>query len=625
MASMPMDQKQSSRSGGKPPVSAHPAFPAVVALWFAALLGLGSLILPVQLIERLVTATGIASLIPAAAPPLGFTARAAIALVATILGALIGVVAARRVAAIKASDDLDDDLLEDASEPRFARQPFNAEMDLEEDGIEPDAEDFDEIDEEPAPALTKRRRALAMEEEEGPSEFLVAAPLPGAAEETDYIDLDQPLDLDAESAVEEEDEATLENQSGRQEFVAAPAPISHEEAPVDEPEAVESEQMPEPLPFSPPSMMRQFDNSDAEGDSRPFDAPADQSDAAGDASEEDSGETESPEDTMPDKQIFNAAAPAVPVAFDEQTSESSAPVQQAETGEPVEPEADGGGLVQLVQKLGDTLEKHREWSAQRAAETPAPVPAPAPFAAPQEAAEESAPAPVPQVFEAAPPEDAAEAMAAYFNKPAESDPEHPSVPRPAPGEAYAPLSASMRLSDDVEDDEEEDADDLSEIAASFSLPLKQQSATPAPAPAPQTATPTPRPSFDIPPPSPSAPAEVAEFDEAEEPAGESVVEDEPGTQPAGYSRDAAYGSLSSINNPFKQNATDFVRIEEAEPAAEAPRPAVVFPHQEARQPKPQALAEASAAPAPQPRKSASNDDNERALREALMNLQRMSK
>jgi len=30
--------------GGKAPVSLHPAFPAVVALWFAALLGLGTLL-----------------------------------------------------------------------------------------------------------------------------------------------------------------------------------------------------------------------------------------------------------------------------------------------------------------------------------------------------------------------------------------------------------------------------------------------------------------------------------------------------------------------------------------------------------------------------------------------------
>ena len=68
MASIPMDQSGNRRSGGKNadrlPVSAHPAFPAIVALWFAALLGLGNLILPVQLIESMLTTTGIASAIP---------------------------------------------------------------------------------------------------------------------------------------------------------------------------------------------------------------------------------------------------------------------------------------------------------------------------------------------------------------------------------------------------------------------------------------------------------------------------------------------------------------------------------------------------------------------------------
>ena len=50
------------------PISAHPAFPAIVALWFAALLGLGSLVLPVAVIERLVMLTHISSIIPAAEP-----------------------------------------------------------------------------------------------------------------------------------------------------------------------------------------------------------------------------------------------------------------------------------------------------------------------------------------------------------------------------------------------------------------------------------------------------------------------------------------------------------------------------------------------------------------------------
>jgi len=91
-------------SGAKAPVSAHPAFPAIVALWFATLLGLGSLVLPVALIERLVAVTGVASLVPSAAPPLGFTARVSIALGGAIAGALIGLALAHRVARTHSRD-----------------------------------------------------------------------------------------------------------------------------------------------------------------------------------------------------------------------------------------------------------------------------------------------------------------------------------------------------------------------------------------------------------------------------------------------------------------------------------------------------------------------------------------
>ena len=42
-----------SSSQVKAPISAHPLFPAIVALWFAALLGVGSLVLPVVLFEKL--------------------------------------------------------------------------------------------------------------------------------------------------------------------------------------------------------------------------------------------------------------------------------------------------------------------------------------------------------------------------------------------------------------------------------------------------------------------------------------------------------------------------------------------------------------------------------------------
>jgi hypothetical protein len=87
------------RAGPPPPIAAHPAFPAIVATWFAVLLGLGTLVIPAVLLERLVEASGIAALVPAAAPPLGVTARAICAGAAAAAGVLLGLALARRVAA----------------------------------------------------------------------------------------------------------------------------------------------------------------------------------------------------------------------------------------------------------------------------------------------------------------------------------------------------------------------------------------------------------------------------------------------------------------------------------------------------------------------------------------------
>lgn len=81
------------------PLSAHRLFPTVVAIWFAALFGLGFAVLPASLIEAVVTATGLPAILPAAAPPLGFTAQASLAIAAAAFGALCGFTLARKVSA----------------------------------------------------------------------------------------------------------------------------------------------------------------------------------------------------------------------------------------------------------------------------------------------------------------------------------------------------------------------------------------------------------------------------------------------------------------------------------------------------------------------------------------------
>ncbi|QWC56679.1 hypothetical protein F7D01_05835 [Erythrobacter sp. 3-20A1M] len=80
-------------------IAAHPLFSAFVAAWFAALLGIGVMLLPVALLEALVARSRIDSVIPAAAPPLGDTEHLLLALAFAAVGALLGLVLSRRVIA----------------------------------------------------------------------------------------------------------------------------------------------------------------------------------------------------------------------------------------------------------------------------------------------------------------------------------------------------------------------------------------------------------------------------------------------------------------------------------------------------------------------------------------------
>lgn len=84
---------------GTASIIAHPWFPKMIGLWFAALFGLCSLALAPELIERVVTALGIDRIVPAAAPPLGQTARLLLALGMAGVGEIAGLVIGARLAA----------------------------------------------------------------------------------------------------------------------------------------------------------------------------------------------------------------------------------------------------------------------------------------------------------------------------------------------------------------------------------------------------------------------------------------------------------------------------------------------------------------------------------------------
>lgn len=85
-------------AGGKQPISSHPLFPIIVALWSGALLGLISVAIRPSVIEHIVLALGIDRVVPMTAPPLGTTMRVVMTLSATLFGAALGGLLARRLA-----------------------------------------------------------------------------------------------------------------------------------------------------------------------------------------------------------------------------------------------------------------------------------------------------------------------------------------------------------------------------------------------------------------------------------------------------------------------------------------------------------------------------------------------
>ncbi len=94
------DETGQSRASGKRSVRSHPVFPVLVALWFAALLGIGSFVLPTAVIESLVSAARVADFVPAAAPPLGQTARIILSVAAAFAGGVFGLVLARIITSL---------------------------------------------------------------------------------------------------------------------------------------------------------------------------------------------------------------------------------------------------------------------------------------------------------------------------------------------------------------------------------------------------------------------------------------------------------------------------------------------------------------------------------------------
>lgn len=162
---------KTAKAKAKPPITRHPLFPVMVGLWFAALFGLGSLAIRPTLLESVVLALKIDLIVPAAAPPLGLTARILLALTLFVIGGALGVLLARRLG-------------RGAPAPRTsARNPM---AQARPPAFTPaaDGEDFERLAaarrEPVANPIPGRRRALAMEEDFAP-DYRDIAPIPGGS------------------------------------------------------------------------------------------------------------------------------------------------------------------------------------------------------------------------------------------------------------------------------------------------------------------------------------------------------------------------------------------------------------------------------------------------------------
>jgi hypothetical protein len=376
VATMAFDSSDAP-DASRPPISLHPAFPAVVALWFAALLGIGSMVLPVVLLERVVGISGLAALVPGAAPPLGSTARILIALAAATVGALGGLAIARRVAGAHGGERA-------SFASRFAsgaRRPIDVNEEIggealvngrglpvdnrRAQAIADDAFENDDLYMAPLPEGDAGGHLAAFEEHpdtDEPHELGGAFAQPAVFEALPFDDEPEPFDRDADDPM----------------ALAQPIqPLAPRAAPErQEFKAGQGDAYAEPLAFSPPSLARRASQAEPE--------------------------------------LAPAEARAQPVRSD---------WPNAPAGDP--------GLVQLVQRLGRSLERRRELLAATTA-------APAPL---REAAES---------FDPAPAEEAAEAIAAYFGRPAAgaapaSSGERPDgEPTPAPPAAPADTDAALR-------------------------------------------------------------------------------------------------------------------------------------------------------------------------------------
>lgn len=669
-----MSKQNRTQGRKKAPVSSHPLFPAIVALWFGALFGLGSLAVRPSLLESLVLSSHLDVILPMTAPPLGMTARILLALTMAVIGVAAGAIIARRIARPKpVARQRRRNTAASADKPRgFGATTLSEPLPSQ---PEPQAA--------PESVLSGRRRSLTVEEEEREDYRLRAAPLPGGAPEIfDVTQIDmtepvaaapvadpepvaeaQPLELGgyaqpdqsvvaqsyhnvlakADVAEDQAPDCLDLNEAAampehRQIFgqkQADPAPPAAFAAPESPPETGQSFAAPAPAAepiqdvptmtaFNPQPSPRRFDSP---AEPAPFSAPASLA--------------------VADTPV--ASAPAVPAVESEAAPQASLDLPQDSAAQRIAT-ANLAELspVELIERFALALQQRRSsgaipaglveaaasFAAPEAVQIPEAYVAPAslaPFTAPAAAptaaiAPEPAPAPAP------------EAVFKPVVEPGDA-PQQPRIPSAftapeviealqAPAPSPLTLPAALRP---IDFSDFEDQDDSQDHVLARSIAMS--------APAPETILELSEPLIA------DAPAEPVAATVGE-------VEPEPDVLEEGYS------SLLDLNRPAPLRQT-FVRIEEAMAESAPIEPVVIFPGQDARagmrfaRPTEQAApSEFQPAPAPPeaftaPAEGASNvrrfdapgaagpaaapaspaqdpAEAERALRSALATLQRMS-
>lgn len=430
------------------PITKHPMFPYVTALWFATFAGLGSFAIAPALLEGPVVALGLPAVLPAATPPLGFTARILLSFPLFIIGAVAGLLAGRALSRDKAAQprrtrDFSRAARVDAAEPAprgeyEPRRPLNPLEDL--------GEPLDAA--EPADA-SQRRRPLTVADEDSLAMPFESAPLPGA------------LPWDNPAAAPFAEPVAFDEFGPAAETAPFSAPV-HDGADVDADE---------------PSVFAGHAFADASNDPLALDQLIEQASAAtfdatplvfaeSDADEEEAANgvafMSDAEAEAEDDAAGQVAAQDEAVTAFSPFAPQAAPLFQAPV-QPVTPieraDLDDLGLVQLVERLALAMSRRRP-AHGRAATTELPPVAPAPLAhSPLGSPAVAAPAPAPAPAIALTPVASAPAAASPVNAPEAEAPREvpPAMPRlhvttpettqtPAASATDAPFGAGAAVS-----------------------------------------------------------------------------------------------------------------------------------------------------------------------------------